>query len=103
MFVTDIIAKGNQVVLGSEEDIFKTELIAKDTNFIPFDNLKDEINVEAKIRYSAKPSKAKVSPMDNGKVKVTFEEKVRAITKGQSVVFYNGDVVVGGGVIEEIL
>ncbi len=103
MFVTDIIPSKNQVVLGSEEDIFKTELIAKNLNFIAFDKLEEETYVEAKIRYSAKPSKARILPLENGRVKVIFDEKVRAITKGQSVVFYNGDIVVGGGVIEEIL
>lgn len=103
MFVTDIVPQSNQVVLGSEEDIFKTELLAKDINFIPFDKLTSEMEIEAKIRYSAMPTKAKIIPMENNKVKVVFYDKVRAITKGQSVVFYNGDIVVGGGIIEEIL
>lgn len=103
MFVTDIIPKKNQVVLGSEDEIFKTELIAKELNFIPFDILTEEIEVEAKIRYSSKPTKAKLIPLDENKIKVVFYGKVRAITKGQSVVFYTGDIVVGGGIIEEIL
>lgn len=58
MFVTDINPITNEVVLGSEEDIFKTELIAGDMNFIPFDKLQQPMEVEAKIRYSAKPSSA---------------------------------------------
>ena len=93
----------NEVVLGSEEDIFKTELIAKDINFIPFDKLEDTMEIEAKIRYSAKPAKAWITPLPDGKVKVKFEEKQRAITKGQSVVFYIKDLLVGGGIIDEIL
>lgn len=103
MFVTDINPLLNEVVLGSEEDIFKTELVAKDMNFMPFDKLQGEMEVEAKIRYSAKPSKASILPMDGGRVKVVFKEKQRAITKGQSVVFYQGKILVGGGIIEEIL
>ncbi|MCY6484720.1 tRNA 2-thiouridine(34) synthase MnmA [Clostridium aestuarii] len=100
MYVVDIIPYKNEVVLGSEEDIFNTELIAKDINFIPFDTLEQPLEVEAKVRYSGKPSKAVIAPLEDGKVKVIFETKQRAITKGQSVVFYQGDLLVGGGVIE---
>lgn len=103
MFVIDILPQSNQVVLGSEADIFKTELLAKDINFISFDKLTGEMEVEAKIRYSAVPTKAKIIPAPDNKVKVIFYDKVRAITKGQSVVFYKGEIVVGGGIIEEIL
>ena len=103
VFVTDINPVTNEVVLGPEKDIFKTELIAKDINLISFDKLEGEVAVEAKVRYAAKPAKAVISQLENGKVKVVFEEKQRAITKGQSVVFYQGNIVVGGGVIETIL
>jgi len=103
VFVTDINPMTNEVVLGPEEDIFKTDLIAKDLNFITFDKLDKEIEVTAKMRYAAKPAKAIVSPYEDGKVKVSFKDKQRAITKGQSVVFYDGNNVVGGGIIESIL
>ncbi|MNO72024.1 tRNA-specific 2-thiouridylase MnmA [compost metagenome] len=103
VFVTDINPMTNEVVLGPEEDIFKTDLVAKDLNFITFDKLDKEIEVTAKMRYSAKPAKAIVSPYEDGKVKVSFKDKQRAITKGQSVVFYDGNNVVGGGIIESIL
>ena len=103
VFVTDIRPKTNEVVLGAEEDIFKTDLVAKDVNFIPFDNLENELEVTAKVRYSAKPAVATLSPLKNGRIKVSFKETQRAITKGQSVVFYDGNVVVGGGIIEKIL
>ncbi len=100
VFVTDIRPETNEVVLGSEETIFNTDLIAKDVNFIPFDKLDGEMNVQAKVRYSAKPADAVISPLPDGRVKVSFKEKQRAITKGQSVVFYDGEIVVGGGIIE---
>lgn len=102
VFVTDINPVTDEVILGPEEDIFKTELIAKDLNFIAFDKLEGEIQVEAKIRYSAKPGKATIIPCGDDRVKVVFDEKQRAITKGQSVVFYNGNNVVGGGIVEVI-
>lgn len=103
VFVTDINPKTNEVVLGSEEDVFKTDLIAKDINFIPFDKLEGEITVTAKVRYLAKPSECTITPLEDGRVKVSFKEKQRAITKGQSVVFYDGNIVVGGGIIDEII
>ena len=102
MFVTGINSKRNQVVLGSEEDIFKTELLAKDLNFIPFDNLEKELEVTAKVRYAAKAAEATIYPEAHGKVRVVFKEKQRAITKGQSVVFYNGNITIGGGIVEKI-
>lgn len=103
MFVIDINPLKNEVVLGSEEDIFKTNLIAKDINLIPFDTLEEPMQVEAKIRYSAKPSKAMIYPHSQGKIRVEFEDKQRAITKGQSVAFYSGNMLLGGGLIETIL
>lgn len=98
VYVIDINPWKNEVVLGSEEDIFKKELIAKDVNYIPFDKLNEKMKVQVKVRYSAKPTPAVIMPYED-KVKVVFEKKVRAITKGQSVVFYDDDIVVGGGII----
>ena len=97
--VVDINAKKNTVVLGDNENLFNKVVIAKDVNLIPFDDITEPIRVEAKIRYSAKPSPATVYKIDNNKIKIVFDEPQRAITKGQSVVMYNGDVVVGGGII----
>ena len=99
MFVIDINAKKNTVVLGDNEDLFNKVVIAKDVNLIAFDEITEPVRVEAKIRYSAKPSPATVYRIDNNKIKIVFDEPQRAITKGQSVVMYNGDVVVGGGII----
>ena len=103
VFVTDINPLTNEVVVGAEEDIFKTDLICKDINFIAFDNLDKSLELKAKIRYSAKPATATITPLENGQVRVSFKEKQRAITKGQSVVFYLDDLVVGGGIIESLV
>ncbi|AGK98000.1 tRNA 2-thiouridine(34) synthase MnmA [Clostridium pasteurianum] len=103
VFVKDINVSKNEVVLGSEEDIFKTELIADEVNFIPFDKLNASMKVKAKIRYASKATEAIIYPYENDKVKVVFEKGVRAITKGQSVVFYDEDLLLGGGIIEKIL
>lgn len=101
MYVVDINPFRNEVVLGDLEDLLNTELIAKDTNYIPFDTLKEPMEVEAKIRYSQTPSKAIITPIEDGRVRVNFHEKQRAITKGQSVVFYKDDLLIGGGIIEK--
>ncbi|NFS08437.1 tRNA 2-thiouridine(34) synthase MnmA [Clostridium botulinum] len=101
MYVVDINPFRNEVVLGDLEDLLNTELIAKDINYIPFDTLKEPMEVEAKIRYSQTPSKAIITPIEDGRVRVNFHEKQRAITKGQSVVFYKDDLLIGGGIIEK--
>lgn len=103
VFVIDINPMTNEIILGSEEEIFKTTLTAKDINFIPFENLIEPMEVQAKIRYSAKPAEAIITPLENGRVKVEFKEKQRAITKGQSVVFYDENIVIGGGVIDGLI
>lgn len=102
-FVIDIIPERNEVVVGDESEIFNSGLIAKDINFIPFDSLENPMEVEAKIRYSTTKSKATIIPFEEEKVKVVFEDKQRAITKGQRVVFYIQDMLVGGGTIEDIV
>ena len=99
MFVVDIIKDSTQIVLGSQTDLFSKELIARNLNWISIDGLKEEIEANVKIRYRAKESKSKIIPLENGNVKIVFETPQRAITKGQSVVFYNKDVVIGGGII----
>lgn len=103
MFVVDINAKKNMVVLGDNEDLFKKELIATDVNIIPFNDIEEPIKVQAKVRYSAKPSPAMVYKISEDKIKIVFEEAQRAITPGQSVVMYDNEVVIGGAIIEKAL
>jgi len=101
MFVVDINVENNIVVLGDESEVFSNTLIASDLNFISIDRLETPMKIKAKIRYSAKEAYALISPEGEDKVKVVFDIPQRAITPGQSVVFYDGDIVVGGGVIEK--
>jgi len=99
-YVVAINPEDNTVVLGDESDVFSSKLTASDLNFISIPELKDEMRVTAKIRYSAKEAAALIRPLDDGRVSVTFDEPQRAVTPGQSVVFYDGDTVVGGGIID---
>ncbi|MGL5820971.1 MAG: tRNA 2-thiouridine(34) synthase MnmA [Sarcina sp.] len=101
-YVTGINPEKNEVIIGPESDIFKKELICKDINFMAIEDLKEPLEVQAKIRYSAKPEKAIITKVGEDRVKVSFETPQRAITKGQSVVFYNDGHVVGGGIIESL-
>lgn len=89
----------NEVVLGSNEDLFSDELVATDLNFISVEKLTEPMRVKAKVRYRQKETDAVISPLENGDVKVKFDEPQRAIAPGQAVVFYDGDMVVGGGTI----
>lgn len=103
MYVVDIDAKRNLVVLGEAEEVFGRELIADDVNFISIKELKSPMKVKAKIRYNAKEEPAIIYPMPENKVRVVFEKPVRAITPGQAVVFYDEEIIVGGGtIIQEI-
>ena len=101
MYVVGIDAKNNNVILCEEKDVFSNTLFALDLNFISIDKLEQPMRVKAKIRYSAKEADATIYPLEDDLVKVEFDEPQRAITPGQAVVFYDGDIVVGGGTIKE--
>lgn len=100
MFIIDIDEESNQVILGSNDDLFRDELIATDLNWISIEKLDKQLKVKAKIRYKAKEEDATISPLKDGNVIVKFDKPQRAITKGQSVVFYIENTVVGGGIIQ---
>jgi len=89
----------NEVVLGSNDDLFSDELTATDLNFIAIDKLTEPMRVKAKVRYRQKETDAVITPLENGDVKVKFDAPQRAIAPGQAVVFYDDDIVVGGGTI----
>ena len=99
LFVVDINVEKNIVVLGDDVETLGNSLIAKDVNWILFDKLEKEMEVTAKIRSTSKEVLCTIKPMSDGNVEVVFSIPQRAITPGQSVVFYDGDYVVGGGVI----
>lgn len=100
MYVREKDMKANTVTLGLEKDLFSTSLDAESINFIPFDSLSTPIRVEAKIRYSQKTALATLEQTSDDGFHLEFDEPQRAITSGQSVVLYDGDVVIGGGVIK---
>ena len=102
-FVTDIDCSRNEIVLGDNEDLFENEVISRDNCFVS-GTLEDYNGkqVLAKVRYSAQPSEA-VIHVDGDRIHTVFLQKQRAITPGQSIVFYDGDKLLGGGFIEKNL
>ncbi|MDQ2085798.1 tRNA 2-thiouridine(34) synthase MnmA [Herbivorax sp. ANBcel31] len=99
MYVVGLDIENNNVILGKNDETFSKSLIAGDLNFIMIDKLEEPMEVKAKIRYSAKEADATIYPLEDGKAEVVFKLPQRAITPGQSVVFYSDDIVIGGGVI----
>ena len=98
-FVTDIDCSRNEIVLGDNEDLFENEVISRDNCFVS-GTLEDYNGkqVLAKVRYSAPPSKA-VLHIEGDKIKTVFEKPQRAMTPGQSIVFYDAEKLLGGGFI----
>ena len=93
----------NTVTVGPNEALFATTLLARDFNWIALESLTEPTAVTARARYNQKEQPATVYPEENGLVKVIFREPQRAMTPGQSVVLYQGDIVLGGGTIDQVL
>ena len=89
------------IYLGHNEDLFTSELIAGDWNWISIPALTAPMTVTVKTRYSQREAEAVAEPLSGGQVRLRFREPQRAVTPGQFVVLYDGDTVVGGGVILE--
>ncbi len=103
MYVVEIRSLTNEVVLGTNKEVFSEGLIASEANFIPFETLSDKIDAYAKIRYSAKPAKCTIEKLGDNQIKVMFDDMQRAITPGQAVVFYSDDMLMGGATIEKAI
>lgn len=100
MYVKEIDTDGNRVVLAVHEELFRTELTARDVNWIAVEPPHGDLRVKARIRYKHKEAPATVIPLGENRIAICFDEPQRAVTPGQSVILYEDDYVVGGGVIE---
>jgi len=99
VYVTEIIPETNTVVLGDESDLQKCEMTVKGINWQKYDGISDGMEATTKIRYKDKGALSNLYEYENG-VKVRFYEHVKGIAPGQSAVFYEGDHVIGGGIIQ---
>jgi tRNA-specific 2-thiouridylase len=97
VYVVELDAENNRVMVGDESALDRDEFIADRCNWHPFEKLSGPIEVTAKIRYNHPGAAATVIPLDASRVKVQLHSPARAITPGQAAVFYQDDLVVGGG------
>lgn len=96
-FVVEIRPDTNEVVIGDNSDVFSDTLYADNVNLMAIEEIEGKLKVEAKIRYSHKPASCTIEMVDEDTLKCVFDEPQRAITPGQAVVFYDGDILIGGG------
>lgn len=99
LYVIELDKDKNEVVVGFEEDTFNKTLIAGNINWIAVENITGEAKIQVKIRSSQTPKNATIKPLNENDVLVEFDELQKAITPGQSIVFYQYDIVLGGGII----
>jgi tRNA-specific 2-thiouridylase len=100
LYVIQIKNDTRQVVVGKDEELYSREVITRKVNLISTDGLREPLRVAVKIRHKHQPAPAVIDSAGEGAVRVRFDEPQRAITPGQAAVFYDGDIVVGGGWIE---
>lgn len=98
-FVVEIRPETNEVVIGSNEEVFSDRLIANQLNAMAVEEFEDGMEVIAKIRYNHEGSKCTIRKVSDTEIACEFDTPQRAVTPGQAVVFYQGDIVVGGGTI----
>lgn len=98
-FVIAIKPETNEVVIGDNEEVFAVKVIANKLNFMSVEGFEGERVLEAKIRYSHLPASCTIKMIDQDSLECTFKEPQRAITPGQALVLYDGDIVFGGGTI----
>lgn len=100
LYVIQIKGDSRQVIVGEQENLYAKTLIVRRTNLIPFDELREPMPVSVKIRHRHEPAAAVLEMNAADEILVTFDEPQRAITPGQAAVFYDKDMVVGGGWIQ---
>jgi len=101
LYVVQIDARRNRVVVGTDEELARTDFVAAGVNWIAFDQARGPVRAEVRVRYRHQPAPATIQMIDEGRARVAFDEPQRAITPGQATVFYRGDEVLGGGWIEK--
>ncbi len=100
MFVSEIISGTNTIVLGREDDLIRNRMMVSGINLLKYDKLPEGMETVTKIRYRDPGTMSELIQIDHSKVEVSFMANVRGIAPGQSAVFYEGDDVVGGGIIQ---
>lgn len=102
LYVLELKKESNEVVIGPADKTFKKSLIANDLNWIAIEDLKEPKKCQAKIRSTQQPTPVEIRPLQTGEVEVIFDDMQKSIAIGQSAVFYDGNKVLGGGVIKSV-
>ena len=102
LFVTAIDGEHNVLTIGTRQELYRREFVVSELNWIAYPAITEPITASVKIRYRHPGAKALIIPSDNEQVSVIFAKPQMAITPGQAAVFYNGDTVIGGGIIDHI-
>jgi tRNA-specific 2-thiouridylase len=97
LYVVNINAEKNQVVVGHQDELLGQEFVAAGVNWVAFDTPGEPVLAAVRVRYRHAPAAATITPIADNRVKVVFDEPQRAITPGQTTVFYRDDEVLGGG------
>lgn len=97
LYVIELDPGRNRVVVGGDDALSRSEFIAERCNWIPFDGPEEPFEATVKIRYYHPGTRARVEPLEGGRARVSLHEAQRAVTPGQAAVFYDGDLVLGGG------
>ncbi len=103
LYVTELRKETNEVVVAFKEDALNKGLIADNIVLSAIEVLKTPLNCQVKIRSAQEPKDAVIKPLNDGRVEVIFSEPQNPIAIGQSAVFYVGDTVLGGGIIDKVL
>jgi len=98
-YVIEKIVQSNTVVLGDETELYSNSMTVKDVNLISIESLISPLEASVKTRYSQKETPATLFPTENDQIFIRFKEPQKAVTSGQAAVFYDGEIVIGGGTI----
>ncbi|MEO6131752.1 MAG: tRNA methyl transferase PRC-barrel domain-containing protein, partial [Saprospiraceae bacterium] len=100
MFVSEIIPETNTIVLGKEDELIRNTMLVSGVNLLKYAKLPEKMESLTKIRYRDSGTMSEITQTESKKIEVTFMANVRGIAPGQSAVFYEGDDVIGGGIIQ---
>jgi len=103
LYVQRIDTQANRIIVGEEDTLYRSELLAEQINWSGRTLSMDSFDADVKIRYLHQPARARLIPLTERSARIIFIEKQRAVTPGQSVVFYDNDIVLGGGLIANAL
>ncbi len=103
LYVVEINEEENALIVGPENELYKSNLEICEVSYVTEDKLKEPSSLKVKIRYRHKEAPAVVYPLEDKKAHINFAQPQRAIAPGQSAVFYNEDIIIGGGIIKKVL